>query len=136
MEDLWFGPWKHMLLGECLDNKHLGSVQKKLMDDLKSECGVDVHESILKLITGCAGQEEWISELILKKGCYVGGTKRHDDDGSSITYCSKQEKVSKLIRNAIRKIGEENHVDRGPVILVLDFDIQVALFYLWFSFLQ
>ncbi|KAI3778004.1 hypothetical protein L2E82_06951 [Cichorium intybus] len=134
VEDLWFGPWKHLLLGESLDNKHIDSIRKKLMNDLKSEFKVDVHESILKLITGCGGhascQEEWLSELILKKGCYVGGTKSHED-GSCMAYSSKQEKVdilssvSKLILNATHEIGQENVVDRGPVILVLDFDIQM-----------
>ncbi|CAI9287139.1 unnamed protein product [Lactuca saligna] len=122
VEDLWFGPWKVLLLGEFSDNKHIDSVHKKLMNDLKFESKVDVHESILKVIIGGAGphaasqHEEWVSEMMMKKGCYIGGIKceeRIDTLSSS---------VSELILDAIREIEEE---DREPVILVLDFDIQM-----------
>lgn len=94
MEDLWFGPWKVLLLGEFSDNKHIDSVHKKLMNDLKFESKVDVHESILKVIIGGAGphvasqHEEWVSEMMMKKGCYVGGIKceeRIDTLSSSVS---------------------------------------------------
>ncbi|KAI3788961.1 hypothetical protein L2E82_01744 [Cichorium intybus] len=126
VEDLWFGPWKLLLLGECSDNKHLDSLQKKLMNDLKSESKIDVHESILKVIIGGGGhaaslQEEWLSESILKKGCFVGGSKCHSHETHHVPYPTKQD----LILNAISEIGKEDLADRKPVILVLDFEIQM-----------
>lgn len=131
MESLWFGPWKHLLLGEFSDHKHLDSVQKKLMKDLKSKCKVDVHEDIIKAVIGggvhASQQEECLSEVFLKKGCYIGGR----GCGSPGEYFSSLSSiVSELILNAIQEIGDENVVDREPVILVPDFNIQVILLYM------
>ncbi|KAI3715733.1 hypothetical protein L6452_22720 [Arctium lappa] len=134
MENLWFGSWKHLLLGEWID-KHLDSLQKKLMKDLKSKCKVDVHESILKLVIGGARHAsqrvECLSQLILSRGCYVGGIECINGESPG-EYSRKQDgfdnlslSVSELILNAIHEIEEEDFADREPVILVPDFDIQM-----------
>ncbi|KAL6573567.1 hypothetical protein OROHE_002026 [Orobanche hederae] len=66
IERLWFGPCKHLLLGEWLDNKHLISLQKKLMQDLRTKCKVDASESVVKLVLGVSQDAsqgvEWLSE--------------------------------------------------------------------------
>ncbi|XP_024980177.1 separase [Cynara cardunculus var. scolymus] len=135
IEDIWFGSWKHLLLGEWLDTKHLDSLQKKLKKDLKSKCKVDVHESILKLVLGGARhasqRTECLSDLILNNGCYVGGIECNND--RSPGECSRKQdsidslslSVSELIINAVHEIEEEDFPDREPVILVPDFDIQM-----------
>ncbi|KAI3774516.1 hypothetical protein L1987_49074 [Smallanthus sonchifolius] len=119
MEDLWFGPWKHLLLGGLSDHRHIDFLQKKLRKDLKSKCKFDVHENIIKaVIRGGGHRKECLSELIKKKGCYIGGRACIDDGGLSSL-------VSDLLLNTMHEIGEEDYADREPVILVPDFDIQM-----------
>lgn len=119
IEDLWFGPWKHLLLGGLTDHKHIDFLEKKLRKDLKSKCKVDVREDIIKaVIRGGGRQEECLSELIMKKGCHIGGRECINDGSLSSL-------VSDLLLNAMHEIGED-YVDREPVILVPDFDIQVG----------
>ena len=108
------------------------------MKDLKSKCKVDAHEGILKLVLGGARHASqrvnWLSELILNKGCYVGGIECNNDESPG-EYSRKQDRidslsssVSELILNAIQEIEEEDFTDnRRPVILVPDLDIQVVL---------
>lgn len=129
-EDLWFGPWKYLLLGGLLNCKHLDSVTKKLMKDLKSKCKVNVSESILRsVISGASSQQkECLSELILKKGCYIGGKQCDNDTSPGANSSSLSSLVSDLLTNAIQEIGDEDFADREPIILVPDFDIQVILF--------
>ncbi|KAJ0743876.1 putative separase [Helianthus annuus] len=119
MEDLWFGPWKHLLLGGPSDHKHFDLLPKKLRKDLKSKCKIDVHENIIKaVLRGGRRQEDCLSELIIKKGCYVGGRELINDGSLSSL-------VSDLLLSTMHEIGIEEYVDREPVILVPDFDIQM-----------
>ncbi|KAK1417650.1 hypothetical protein QVD17_26781 [Tagetes erecta] len=119
IEDLWFGPWKHLLLGGLTDHKHIDFLEKKLRKDLKSKCKIDVREDIIKaIIRGGGQQEECLSELIMKKGCHIGGRECINDG-------SLPPLISDLLLNTMHEIGEEDYVDREPVILVPDFDIQM-----------
>ncbi|KAK1435343.1 hypothetical protein QVD17_01104 [Tagetes erecta] len=113
MEDLWFGPWKHFLLGEMSDHKQTEFLQKKLVKDLKSMCKIDVDEDIIKaVVRGGVHQKECLSELMLKKGCYIGGRE-----------CSSL--VSEALLNVMHEFGQEGSVDREPVILVTEFDLHM-----------
>ncbi|KAL8218762.1 hypothetical protein R6Q57_022135 [Mikania cordata] len=117
MEDLWFGPWKHMLLGGLSDRKHIDFLQKKLVKDIKSKCKIDVPENLIKtVIRGGMPLQECVSELIMKRGCYIGGSECIDDGMSSL--------VSELLVNTMHDV-EEDFLDREPVILVPDLDIQM-----------
>ncbi|GJS63270.1 separase [Tanacetum coccineum] len=100
-------------MGGALNCEHLDSVTKKLMKDLKSMSEVDISESILRSVISCASsqQKECLSELILKKGCYIGDRSPKE---SSLMLSD--------VTNAIHEIGDEA---REPVILVPDFDIQM-----------
>ncbi|XP_015580756.1 separase [Ricinus communis] len=134
MEDLWLGPWRCVLLGELSDSKHLDSVQKKLMRNLKSKCKVDVNESFLKVILG-GGKSVLDAEaciydiLFLKKGCFIGKVIYSDEETCKIL--TKEFGVQKLPNLAIQLIHEavnELEVDivtREPLILVLDFEVQM-----------
>lgn len=57
----------------------------------------------------------------MKKGCYIGGRECQNDGRLS--------SVSEILLNTMHEIGEEDFVDREPVILVPSFEIQVILLY-------
>ncbi|KAK1428290.1 hypothetical protein QVD17_17121 [Tagetes erecta] len=120
MEDLWFGPWKHLLLGEVSSHKQIDFLQKKLMKDLKSKCKIDVDEDIIKaVVKGGMQQKECLSELIVNKGCYIGG-RECLNKGSSLSSL-----VSEALLVAMHGIGQECFVNREPVILVTEFDLHM-----------
>ncbi|XP_071705360.1 separase-like [Rutidosis leptorrhynchoides] len=137
VENLWFGPWKHLLLGKLSDHNHkqkhhLDSVQKKLMKALKLRCKLNVNADIISLVIGggvhasSQHEEEWLSERFLKKGCYIGACKSlPGEEEEEYSNGLSSLVVSELILNAIQEIGDEHVVDREPVILVPDFDIQM-----------
>ncbi|KAL7205879.1 hypothetical protein ACSBR2_018738 [Camellia fascicularis] len=134
LEDSWFGPWKFLLLGERSGCEHQES-QKKLMHNLKVKCKVDAHESLIKVIIGGAKhiceREESILQLILNKGCFIDGVGycnqerwgTYADTSDGVESLSK--KALKLILEAAREVEEEECLNREPVLLVLDFDVQM-----------
>lgn len=137
LEDSWLGPWKYVLLGECSSSKHLDLVHKKLVRDLKSKCKMDVNESLLKVILSSPKsafkEDEYISRLCLRSGCYI----------VRVEFCGKEkcwlssneangaEKLSgmafQLICEALDELEGLDFVAREPIVLVLDFEIQVCL---------
>lgn len=140
-EDSWFGPWKYLFLGDWSDSKHLDLVQKKLVDDLKSKYKVSVPESVLKVIVGgvnyACQREECVSQIILNKGCYVGGIgDRHSESSKLLSKnCDGIKRVSqsifKLINETANDVEEREFANRQPIILVLDFEVQVSFFIPW-----
>ncbi|OMO79929.1 Peptidase C50, separase [Corchorus capsularis] len=122
LEDSWLGCWRIVLLGDCLDCKHLNTVLKKLVQNLKSKCKMEVNESFLKLVLGGAMidmEEACLQPQCLKKGCYIGLLNHHDgiDKVSAL--------ASQLIHEAVNEIHLEDTISREPIILVLDCDIQM-----------
>ncbi|CBI23880.3 unnamed protein product, partial [Vitis vinifera] len=139
LEDLWLGPWRYLLLGECLDCERLDLIHKKLVHDLKSKCKMDVNESLLKIILGSAryshGREQCFLQLYLNKGCYIGRVGFYDEKTRCKVFsnpCDRVEKKSalanQLISGAAEELEEEESVNREPIILVLDCEVQVCLF--------
>lgn len=137
MEDLWLGPWRHLLLGEHLDCEHLDLIHKKLVHDLKSKCKMHVNESLLKIILGSArysqGREECFSQLYLNKGCYICSVGFYNKKTMCEGFSDPSDRVEKrsalvkqLICGAAEEIGKEEGVNKEPVILVLDFEVQVC----------
>ncbi|THG06125.1 hypothetical protein TEA_008002 [Camellia sinensis var. sinensis] len=134
LEDSWFGPIvQFLLLGEWSGCEHQES-QKKLMHNLKVKCKVDAHESLIKVIIGGAKhiceREESILQLILNKGCFIDGVGYCNQErwgtyaDTSDGFESLSKKALKLILEAAREVEEEECLNREPVILVLDFDVQ------------
>ena len=133
-----------MLLGELSNSKHLDTVQKKLMRNLKSKCKVDANESFLKVILGGGKHvldgEACVPDLFLKKGCCIGKALHSDDE-----ICEKffeelgDQKLSdlavQLLHDAVNEL-EEDPLTREPLILVLDFEVQVGLFWFLFPYLH
>ncbi|WCJ18437.1 hypothetical protein M5689_000788 [Euphorbia peplus] len=134
LEDLWFGPWRFVLLGELSNFKHLDSVQKKLVSNLKSKCKLDVSESILKVILGGGryglDRESFIFDLLLlKKGCFIGkGACSEEEMCETLVKETGLQKLSdlaiQLIYEAVNEL-EEDFVNREPLILVLDSEVQM-----------
>ncbi|XP_057494488.1 LOW QUALITY PROTEIN: separase-like [Actinidia eriantha] len=135
LEDSWFGPWKYLLLGELSGSKHQELVQRKLMHNLKVKCKVDAHESLLNVVVGGAKhaceREECVLQLILSKGCFIGGVGNFSQtlQGTLADTCDGDESLSKmafnLILEASKEVEEQECLNREPVILVLDFDVQM-----------
>ncbi|XWS55202.1 hypothetical protein CRYUN_Cryun10bG0154400 [Craigia yunnanensis] len=129
LEDSWLGPWRHVLLGDCLDCENLNTVHKKLVRDLKSKCKMDMNESFLKLVLGGAKfnvEEACLSQQCLKKGCYIGMLEHCGEENcrsNSIDNVSAL--ASQLIREAVKELHVEDTISREPIILVLDYDVQM-----------
>ncbi|XP_050209368.1 separase isoform X2 [Mercurialis annua] len=134
LEDMWLGPLRYVLLGELSNPKHLDSVHKKLMRNLKSKCKFEANESFLKVILGGGNNlldgEACISDLLfLKKGCFIRNVLYSDEETSQIL--SKEFGAQKLSNMAIELLNEalneleEDSVYREPLILVLDIEVQM-----------
>lgn len=133
LEDSWLGPWKYLLLGHLYDNNHLSSLERKLMDELRLKYKVTVSNDLLRVILVGAMYASEIREhglqLILNKGCFIGGSCKDLSNSSS--------KVRSLSMDVFQMVLEEEYaaedieqLTKKPVILVLDSEIQVLLFYL------
>lgn len=137
IEDSWLGPWKYLLLGEWSDRKRLDIVYKKLVHDLKSKCKLDVNESLLRVILGGSKHafegEACISQQCLRCGCYVGRVGYCDEAkfgtlSNASNGVDKQSEVAfQLIQEAANELEGEDSINREPIILVLDCEVQVGL---------
>lgn len=121
IEEKWFGPWKFLLCSNWSDCKHLNAATNKLADDLEVKCDVDLHESLLRVILAggphACDSARCVLQLILNKGCHVDGVECNIDEMSM---------VFKLILETIHDLEEDICVNREPIILVLDHEIQVS----------
>ncbi|XVF00736.1 hypothetical protein REPUB_Repub04eG0027100 [Reevesia pubescens] len=129
LEDSWLGPWRHVLLGDCLDCKSLNIVHKKLVRDLKSKCKIDINESFLKLVLGGAKfnfDEACLSQQYLKKGCYIGMLEHQGEENFKFNGIDNVSALaSQLIREAVNELQVEDTISREPIILVPDCDVQM-----------
>ncbi|EOA19088.1 hypothetical protein CARUB_v10007755mg [Capsella rubella] len=137
LEASWLGPWRCLLLGEWSNYKLPDLVQKKLVNDLRSKCKMEVNEMLLKVILG-GGTENYkgeacVAQLSLRNGCYVGrGGYLYEEEScktptaaSNISE-SRHELALKLIHDAVTKLGQQDeHENREPIILVLDPEVQM-----------
>ncbi|XP_038885485.1 separase isoform X3 [Benincasa hispida] len=126
IEDSWLGPWKFMLLGDWSNRKHVDFVLNSLVLNLKSKCKLDVNESLLKVILEVSEEvlEAFDSKLYSRKGCIVGRASFYDKERSN-----ELDQVSglafKLIQDAKKELQGEDNTSREPIILVLDYDVQM-----------
>ncbi|KAL1336318.1 hypothetical protein HN51_030706 [Arachis hypogaea] len=135
IEDLWFGPWKCLLLGEWLNCKNFDLVLKNLANDLRSKCKIDVNESLLKVILGgskhvCEGKTI-VSQLCSRKDCYVAKVGYCDEARSGVflnaanEFGVSSEVAFQLLNDALEVLEVDDTVNREPVILVLDYEVQM-----------
>jgi separase len=128
-----------LLLGEWLNCKNFDSVLKNLVNDLRSECKLDINEGLLKIILGgskyvCEGKT-LLSLLCSKKDCYIskGGYCDGARSGIFLNAANKlmsSEVASELINEALNALEVDDSVNREPVILVLDSEVQVNQLFL------
>ncbi|KAJ6942111.1 separase [Populus alba x Populus x berolinensis] len=133
IEDSWLGPWRCVLLGDWFNCSRLDSIMKKLVHDLKSKCKINTNESFLKVILQGArhsfNEEACISSLMsLKKGCFIAQAG-YSEEKRCETFSEGAEKLSDLaaqfVYNAVNELQEEESTIREPVILVLDYEVQM-----------
>lgn len=135
IEDSWLGPWKYLLLGDWSNRKSVDSVLNQLALDLKSKCKMDVNESLLKVIL--EGSEEVLetfdTKLFSRKGCFVCRSRFYDKERSNpfqntLNGVGQLSGLAlKLIQNVKKELEGEDNSNREPIILVLDYDVQVLL---------
>lgn len=130
-----------MLLGEWLNCKKIDSVLKNLVKDLRSKCKLDVDEGLLKLILGgskyiCEGKT-LVSSLCSKKDSYIAKVGYCDEARSGMLLNAANgfgmfsEVAFQLLNEAINMLEVDDSMNREPIILVLDYEVQVSgLFYL------
>jgi separase len=114
-------------------------VLKNLVNDLSSKCKLDINEGLLKMILGgskyvCEGKT-LLSLLCSKKDCYIakGGYCDGARSGIFINAANKlmsSEVASELINEALNALEVDDSVNREPVILVLDSEVQVNQLFL------
>ncbi|BFG30911.1 hypothetical protein CerSpe_171850 [Prunus speciosa] len=125
-----------VLLGEWSNCKQLDLVHKKLVQDLKSKCKVDIDESLLKVILGGSKYAfeggAYVSQLCFKKGCYIGKAGCSEEEkcltspGEYNGIEKQSELAFQLIHEAVNELEGLCSVNREPIILVLDFEVQMV----------
>ncbi|XP_061982544.1 separase [Populus nigra] len=136
IEDSWLGPWRCVLLGDWFNCSRLDSIMKKLVHDLKSKCKINTNESFLKVILQGArhsfNEEGCISSLMsLKKGCFIAQAG-YSEEKRCETFSEVSEGAKKLsdlavqlVYDAVNELQEEESTIKEPVILVLDYEVQM-----------
>nr|TKW23443.1 hypothetical protein SEVIR_4G292500v2 [Setaria viridis] len=130
MEELWLGPWKCLLLGHQPSNEHIEAASSSIVTCLE-EFKLEVNPELIKAVLGGAVSvdevHECLYQLILYKG-YVGRGQCCEKDRlrsfSSWQIDTKAlETLKCLIENTVDGLLES--ADRGPVILILDINVQM-----------
>ncbi|TKY71312.1 Separase protein [Spatholobus suberectus] len=134
LEESWFGSWKCLLLGQWLNCKSFDLVLKKLVNDLRSKCKLDVNEGLLKIILGgskyvCDGKA-LVSQLCSKKDCYIAKVGYCDEARKGMLNAANgfgmsSEVAFELLNEALNVLEVDDSVNREPIILVLDYEVQM-----------
>ncbi|KAH7656747.1 Peptidase C50 separase protein [Dioscorea alata] len=131
LEDLCFGTWRFLLLGDPFDCPELDRVRVKLVRELKQKLKYEAHETLVQIFLSAKYEleiENWIAQLLAYRGCFARGNW----EPRSLPACLSVEEVKdnisdssyKLILKAIRQL-EEKHFNRRSIVLVLDADMQM-----------
>ncbi|KAL6912053.1 hypothetical protein ACP4OV_000858 [Aristida adscensionis] len=131
MEELWLGPWKCLLLGHQSADQHIEAASSSIISGLERVFELEVNSSLIKAILGGALSvdevHECVYQLILHNGYFGRGEccgkdrlrafspRQIDSDALETLKC--------LIENAASELP--GSVDRDPVILVLDINVQM-----------
>lgn len=133
MEESWLGPWGCLFLGDHSAHQQMDMMVFKLIDFLKSQFEFEVNHSLVKAILcgakSVADAEACISQLVLYKGYFGRGACCGEERLRAFSAACQIEadlldSILKLLKEAIN--GQVVPIDREPVILVLDTDVQVS----------
>lgn len=100
MEDHWLGVWKYVLSGEWPNLKHLDSIEEGLCEE-----------------------EKRVLRIISSKNCYLD--IRSEASKVSVDIDSLMQLVFEKIHATPDDVDKVECVKRSPIILVLDFEVQV-----------
>ncbi|XP_062221862.1 separase [Phragmites australis] len=131
MEESWLGPWKCLLLGHQLADQHIEAASSSIITGLEKEFKLEVNPALIKTILGGAASVDEVHECLYQLILYKGYFGRGECCGKDRFRCfsSRQiddealETLKCLIENAANELPES--VDRDPVILVLDINVQM-----------
>jgi separase len=127
IEELWLGPWKCLLLGHQLADQQ----SENLITGLESEFKLEVDPALIKVILGGVASvdelKECVSQLISYKS-YFGRRGCCGRDRLRAFSCQIDAEALVTLEHLCNGIVDElsEPVDRNPVILVLDTDVQVS----------
>nr|XP_051189058.1 separase-like [Lolium perenne] len=130
IEELWLGPWKCLLLGHQLADQHSEAVMENLISGLESEFKLEVDPALIKAILGGVASvdelKECVSQLISYKS-YFGRGGCCGGDRLRAFSCQTDAEALTTLEHLCNGIVDElsEPVDRNPVILVLDIDVQM-----------
>ncbi|KAK8969287.1 hypothetical protein KSP40_PGU017653 [Platanthera guangdongensis] len=131
MEDEWIGPWGCLFLGERLDVESLENLATKLSNCLKSQCDFEQNDNLIKVILSGAPSvvhaEACISQSLLYKGFFGRGGCCGEQRFRAFT--DRSEEIASIFASVhslvLEAVCEDMPIDRQPVILVLDNDVQM-----------
>ncbi|XP_047043753.1 separase-like [Lolium rigidum] len=130
IEELWLGPWKCLLLGHQLADQHSEAVLENLITGLQSEFKLEVDPALIKVILGGVASvdelKECVSQLISYRSFFGKGGCCGRDRLRAIS-CQTDAEALVTLEHLCNGIVDElsEPVDRNPVILVLDSDVQM-----------
>ncbi|XP_037451889.1 separase-like isoform X2 [Triticum dicoccoides] len=130
MEKLWLGPWKYLLLGHQSADQHSEAVLENLITGLESEFKLEANPALIKVILGGVASvdelKECVSQLVSYKAYFGrGGCCGRDRLRAFSCQIDAEALVSleHLCNGVVNELAEP--VERTPVILVLDTDVQM-----------
>ncbi|CAL5019775.1 unnamed protein product [Urochloa decumbens] len=131
MEKSWFGPWKCLLLGHRLSDQDIEAALSSIIAGLKKHSKVVLNPALIKAILGGAASvdevQECVHQLILYKG-YIGrGGCCGKDRLRAFSSCQIDNEALEILKCLMTSAAHElpEPVDRDPVILVLDANVQM-----------
>uniref|UniRef100_A0A453PQ54 separase n=1 Tax=Aegilops tauschii subsp. strangulata TaxID=200361 RepID=A0A453PQ54_AEGTS len=130
MEKLWLGPWKYLLLGHQSADQHSEAVLENLITGLESEFKLEANPALIKVILGGVASvdelKECVSQLVSYKAYFGrGGCCGRDRLRAFSCQIDAEALVplEHLCNGVVNELSEL--VERTPVILVLDTDVQM-----------
>jgi separase len=126
MEESWFGPWKGLFLGHQLSDQHMEAATAVL-----SELDVNANPALIKAILGGAVSVDDVQECVYQLFLYNGYFGRGGCCGKDILRgpsCQIKDEALEALTHTIKNAANElpKPVDRDPIILVLDINLQVG----------
>ncbi|PKU85864.1 separase [Dendrobium catenatum] len=142
MEDEWIGPWGCLLLGERLDAESLEKLAARMSNCLNSQCDFMVNDNLIKVILNGAqsvfAAEACIAQSLLYKGFFGRGGCCGEQRFRAFSDHSKGVKcmLTSIHNLILEAVDEGMTVDRQPIILILDTDVQLDGFTSWLQMLS
>ncbi|KAL0912981.1 hypothetical protein M5K25_016406 [Dendrobium thyrsiflorum] len=131
IEDEWIGPWGCLLLGERLDAESLEKFAARMSNCLNSQSDFMVNDNLIKVILNGAqtvfAAEACIAQSLLYKGFFGRGGCCGEQRFRAFSDHSKGVKcmLTSIHNLILEAVDEGMTVDRQPIILILDTDVQM-----------